>query len=211
MRTSTLLALCLGLMVSVPAYAKKLPEIHKTGINEFDPTFMKAKTIHTDLDTVRSSLKTANKNLATTLALPETTSLSDSLAELKKRGNNKIQTVLEDGKWPKLSATDAVPSDVSAGIEAVNGLVDALKTSEATLASMPEASKALVSTASKFPSQLNADMLTSNNLSLIELPSLGKKVKNNVKAVKGTPERVERVTDLTVNMTGQVIKAFPVK
>lgn len=209
MRKFTSLALVLGLMFSTAAFGKKLPEIHKTGISEFDPTFMKAKAIHTDLDTVRSSLKTANKNLATTLALPENTSLSDSLAELKKRSNNKISTVLEDGKWPKLSATDAVPSDVAAGIEAVNSLVDALKTSEATLADMPEASKALVSTASKFPSQLNAGMLTSNNLSLSELPSVGKKVKNNVAAVKGTPERVERVTDLTVNMTTQVVKAFP--
>lgn len=211
MRLSTLVSLCLGLALSPAALADKLPEIRKTGIQELDPTFMKAKAIHDDLDTVQSSLKTANKNLATTLALPANTSLSDSLKELKKRGNNKIETVLEDGKWPKLKATDAVPSDVSAGIEAVNGLIDALKTSESTLRDMPAASKAVVSSAEKLPSKVGLQTLTSNNIPITKLPSTAKKVKNDIKAVKATPQRVERVTKQTANMATQVLEVFPAK
>lgn len=211
MRLSSVLVLGLGLLLSPAALAKKIPEIKKTGISEFDPTFMKAKAIHDDLDTVHGSLKSANQNLAATLALPKETKLSDSLAELKKRAGNKVETVLEDGRWPKLQATDALPSDVAAGVEAVNSLVDSLKNSEQTLVGMPDAARAVLASAEKFPSQLGLDLLTKNDLSAGELPSVAKKLKNNLKAIKATPERVERVTKQSTNMAGQVLEVFPAK
>ena len=211
MRALSILAICFGLTFSSAAFADKIPDIKKTGIKELDPTFMKAKAIHDDLDNIHSSLKSANTNLATALSMPANTSLSDSLTELKKRGNNKINTVLEDGKWPKLKASDAVPSDVQAGIDAVNSLIDALKTSESTLAGMPAASKELVASAEKLPNKVGLKTLTSNNISITKLPKVGKKVKNNMKAVKSTPERVERVEKQTTSMATQVLEVFPAR
>lgn len=204
--------LVLALSFSPVASAKKaIPEIQKTGIVEFDPTFMKAKTIEDSLDTIHTTLKSANQDLATTLALPKNTSLADSLAELKKKANNKVKTTLEDGKWPKLSATDAVPSDVQAGIDAVNNLTAGLKTSWTTLVAMPDQTKALVKSAKAFPSQLNLDLITKNNLTMTDLPKVSKKLVNNLKAVKATPKRVKTVTSQTLNMGEQVLTAFPEK
>ena len=212
MRTLSVLALLLGLSLSPSALAgSKIPEIHKTGIKEVDPTFLKAKAIHDDLDTIHRSLKTANNNLATALNLPKETSLNQSLTELKKRGNNKINTVLEDGRWPRLKATDAVPSDVQDGIDAVNSLVDALKTSEATLKDMPAASKELAASAQKLPGRVSFSSLSQNNISITKLPKTAKKFKNNMKAVKATPERVERVERQTTSMATQVLEVFPAK
>lgn len=214
MRAAQIVALMFALVLSPEALAgkkksNKIPEIQKTGISEFDPTFMDVKSIHDDLDTIRSALKSGNQNLATALDMPRETSLDESLAELKKRANNKINYTLENGAWPKLKATDAVPSDVQAGIDAVNNLVDSIKTSSETLAAMPAKAKELGITAAAFPADLNMDLLTKNNLTVDKLPTIAKKLKNNAKAIKATPERIERVTDQTVNMVTKVTAAFP--
>lgn len=211
MRRSTLVLL-LALALSSTAEAKKkkdIPDIKKTGIEEVDPTFMKVKAIHDDLDSIHASLKSSNKNLASALNMPAQTSLDESLAELQKRAGKKVNKTLKNGTWPHLEATDAVPSDVQAGIDAVNSLVDNLESSYGTLKAMPEASKAVLSSAQNLPGKLSLSSLSDNGLGLADYPKVWKKFRNNMKAVKATPERIEKVTDQTVNMAGKVSKAFP--
>lgn len=213
MRLVSIAALLFALVLSPDALAgktaNKIPEIEATGIAEFDPTFMDIKAIHADLDTIQASLKSSNQNLATALNLPRNTNLHKSLATLKKQANNKLEYTLEDGNWPKLRATDAVSSDVQRGIDAVNGLVDNLKTSSVSLAQMPDQCKDLVDTAHEFPGQLNLDLLAKNNLTVDKLPTVAKKLKNNMKAVNATPDRVERVNTQVSNMLTEVSHTFP--
>lgn len=209
MRLVPVVALFLALSSNAQAKKNEIPDIKKTGIEEFDPTFMKVKAIHDDLDAIHASLKGSNQSLASALNLPKSTSLDDSLAELQKRAGKKINRTLEDGQWPKLEASDAVPSDVAAGIDAVNSMVDNLKSSYTTLKDMPEASKAVISSAQKLPSKLSLSTVTDSGLGLADYPKVWKKVRNNAKAVKATPERIERVTDQTMNMANKVTKTFP--
>lgn len=210
MRFAPFAALALALLLGPSADAEKIPEIQETGIAEFDPTFLSAKAIDESLVTLGRTLKSANQNLATALALPQTTSLDNSLAELKKRAGNKVTATLESGRWPKLTANSAVSSDVGAGIEATNALVSDLISATDTLNGLPKESADLLGKARAFPDQLKPELLTKNNLSVLQLPKINEKLVNNLKAIEATPERIKGVTDQTMNMTARIVEVFPV-
>lgn len=216
MRNQFLLGLALALSLSASAFAgdkkggdePKYPEIKLTKISEFDGTLEKAKAIHTDLETTENKLRDANKGLAASLALPETTSLEDALAELRKKANNKIEVGMEKGRVPKLKPTDAVPAEVQKGIDTVNGMMDDLGASLERIEAMPAQVQGLVAEAKSFPGQLNADLIKKNNLTAADLPKITKTLGTDLKAIEATPERVKNVTEQTLNLFGKVQKAF---
>ncbi len=188
--------------------APKYPEIKLVNISQFDGVLGDAKSIHDSLATIETTLQTANKSLATTLKLPETTSVEDSLAELKKRANNKISVGLEKGRVPKLKPTDAVPSDVQEGIDAVNKMMDDMAASLEAVEAMPPKVAELIGAAKSFPGQINADLLKQNNLAPTDLPKVTKTLGSDVKAIEATPERIKGVTDQTMGMFSKVQSAF---
>lgn len=186
----------------------KYPEIKLTKIAEFDPTLSDAKSIHDSLSVMETKLRDANKGLATTLKMPETTSIDEMLGELKKRANNKITVGLEKGRVPKLKASDAVPSDVQAGIDAVNAMMDDLGAGLEQVEAMPAKVQGLISSAKSFPGQLNPDLVKKNGLTAAELPKIAKTLGTDVKAIEATPERIKGVTDQTLNMFSKVQSTF---
>ena len=188
--------------------APKYPEIKLVNISQFDGVLGDAKSIHDSLATMEATLQTANKSLATTLKLPETTSVEDSLAELKKRANNKISVGLEKGRVPKLKPTDAVPSDVQEGIDAVNKMMDDMAASLEAAEAMPPKVAELIGAAKSFPGQINADLLKQNNLAPTDLPKVTKTLGGDLKAIEATPERIKGVTDQTMGMFTKVQSAF---
>lgn len=184
--------------------APKYPVIEMTGVSQFDPSFAKGKTMHDTLQSAEDKLAVANKSLAKALAVPETTSIDDMLAELKKRAGNKIEVGLEKGRIPKIKPTDAVPSDVQAAIDALNGSMDALGGALEQVELLPAQAMALVTEVKEFPSQISPDLLKQNNLSATDLPKVTKKTGANLKAIEATPERIKGVTDQTMNMFTKV-------
>lgn len=188
--------------------APKYPQIQLTKIQEFDPSLTKAKGIHERLEATENKLQNANKSLAATLKLPETTSIEDSLAELRKRADNKIELALEKGRIPRLKPTDAVPSDVQQGIDTVNGMMDDLGASLEQIEAMPTEVDALIKEVQTFPSQLKPELLKKNNIAVTELGKLTKTLNADLKAIEATPERIKAVTDQTMNLFGKVQKAF---
>lgn len=186
----------------------KYPEIKLVSISQFDGVLGDAKGIHDSLAAMETKLQNANKSLAATLKLPETTSVEDSLAELKKRANNKINVGLEKGRVPKLTASDAVPSDVSEGIDAVNKMMDDMAASLEQAEAMPPKVAELITAAKAFPGQINADLLKQNNLAPTDLPKVTKTLGADVKAIEATPERIKGVTDQTMGMFSKVQSAF---
>lgn len=217
MRNRLLISLIFALSLGTGAFAAdksgdanapKYPEIKLTKIQEFDPTLSKAKDIHTTLEGIENKLHDANKGLAATLSLPETTSIDDALAELQKRANNKIKVAMK-GKVPKLEASDAVPEEVQKGIDTVNGLTDDLGASLEQIQGMPAEVTQLINDVKGFPTQLNLDLIKKNNLQPTELPKITKTLGVDLKAVEATPERIQGVTDQTLGLFTKVQKAFP--
>lgn len=187
--------------------APKYPEIKLVKIQEFDPTLSDAKAIHDSLASIEKTLTDANKGLAATLNLPETTSVDDCLGELKKRANGKLRVAMK-GRVPKLEATDAIPSDVQAGIDTVNKMMDDLGSGLEQVEAMPPKVAGLVSSAKAFPGQLNVDLLKKNNVAPTELPKIGKTLGADIKAIEATPERIKGVTDQTMNLFNKVQSTF---
>lgn len=216
MRIRLLLGVLFALSLSTGALAAKkeggdepkYPEIKLLNIAEFDPTLTRAKEIHDTLAGVENKLREANKGLSTALKMPETTSLDEMLAELKKRANNKIEVGLEKGRVPKLKATDAVPSDVQAAIDTVNGMMDDLGASLEKVEGLPQQVQGLIGEVKAFPGQLSVDLLKKNNLGATDLPKVTKTLGTDVKAIEATPERIKGVTDQTMGMFQKVQNAF---
>lgn len=183
------------------------PEIKLVKIQQFDPTLSDAKSIHDSLFVMETKLKDANKGLAKTLNLPETTSVDECLTELKKRANGKVRVAMK-GRVPKLEPSDAIPSDVQAGIDAVNGMMDDLEAGLTQVEAMPPKVNELIGSAKSFPGQLNADLIKQNNLAPTELPKIAKTLGADVKAIEATPERIKGVTDQTMNLFSKVQSTF---
>ncbi|GEM_PF-3301637 len=173
--------------------ATETVDIEDCGVAEFDTVFNEARGIHDTLTDAQTKLAEANTGIATALGLDPGATLADALTNLKELGGDAISMTL-DGTTPKLSATDAAPAEVTAAIEAVNTAVGNVLEVAASLATLPDQSKQVVESAKALPGQLNADILESNGLAAKDLLGVGKTVKNNVKAIGTTPDRVTSVT-----------------
>ncbi len=213
MRARAALFLALGLFVSSSAFAgdksekPKYPTIEMTGVKEFDGVFSQAKDIHDQLQTAENKITQANKNLATALNVPETTSVDEMLGELKKRANNKISVALEGGK-PRLKPSDAVPEDVQKGIDAVNAMVDDLSATMDAIKGLPPQVTELVEKTKAFPGQLKPELLTNNGLTAKDLPKVTKIMNGDIKATAATPDRIKGVTDQTMNLFNKIQGTF---
>ena len=184
------------------AQEKPLPKIEATGIAEFDVVFMQAKTIHDALDAEDKQLVEARKQVAIALGVAEDQPLKTAFDELKKSANGKLKVALK-GKMPRLEATDAIPENVQAGIDAVNKLLDAGEHAIDTGAKLVPEAKALADACIAFPGQL-----TTMGLDPMKLMESTKKVGNNVKAIGATPERVDRRVKTSEGVFTDVKGAF---
>ncbi|MDP2312594.1 MAG: hypothetical protein Q8P41_06780 [Pseudomonadota bacterium] len=179
-----------------------LPKIEATGIAEFDSVFMKAKTIHDTLDVEDTNLKEARKQVALALGVAEDAPLKTAFDDLKTKANGKLKVALK-GKMPRLEATDAVPENVQAGIDAVNKLLDVSEHMiDAGVELVPQA-KELATACAGFPAKL-----TTMGLDPMKLMESSKKVGNNVKATGATPDRVDRLVKTSEGVFTDVKGSF---
>lgn len=179
--------------------AVELPVIEDTGIAAFDDVFGQVREIHETLGRAQTQLSEANDGIATALGLPAGTPLADALAELKEKAAGNLEIAME-GTVPSVKASDAVPEDVTAAIDAVNSSVTNVSATIKDLSALPEQVKALVDKSKALPAQLKDPAIISE-IPKSELLSVGKTVKNNVKATVQTPDLV---TGVTSELTGFV-------
>ncbi len=146
MRLKSLLSfLLLGLvaisLAHAPAYAKKSDdssgsssdlEIVDTGVTKVDNFYDGVESIITELQAAQADVDGANAELASALGLAEGTPVADALAELAAKADGKVELVME-GTKPTLQASEAVPADVQAGIDATNNMATKLTAAAATL------------------------------------------------------------------------------
>src|SRR5688572_2378284 len=141
---------------------KNQTRVERTGIAAFDDVFERVGEIDRRLDRADGQLRDGKTNLNTALGLKQGTPISDGLAELQRRAGNKLDLSIGNHAIPKLSASDAVPSDVQSAIDAVNGMTTNFSGSIEDLAALaPEIDK-LVKQSAKIPSRLKDEFLKGN-------------------------------------------------
>lgn len=169
------------------AAADELPKIEATGIAQFDDVFMKAKTIHETLDAQDTNLKTARASINTALGVATDAPLATALADLKTKAAGKVKVAM-NGTTPKLEPADGLPDNAKAGLDATNVLVDAAAAAVKAGKDLVPQVQQLVAATQAFPGQVPS--LITNPL---EAAKALKVVTADVKAVAGTPARIDRL------------------
>ncbi|MEQ1504650.1 MAG: hypothetical protein ABMB14_20590 [Myxococcota bacterium] len=198
-----LLALWL-VVVSVPAFGKEKSKdkyegegILPTGIESFDSVFGRVGEIDKSLTKSDNQLKSAKTNLNTALGLKKGTPVTDGLAELQKRGEGKLSVAVDKQAVPKLTVTDAVPSNVQSAVDAVNVMTVNFSSSLTELTALKPEIDGLVKQTSKMPMRLK-DEFSEGGASiidtLIDLPKTSKALSHNVSLTAGMPERAANLT-----------------
>jgi hypothetical protein len=181
---------------------KELPKIEMTGISQFDSVFSRAKTIQDTLDTSHGDLQKSRENVKGTLGIATDAPLATAFADLKTKAQGKVKVAMK-GNRPALEATDAVPDNVKAGIDATNQLLDqAEKTAMTAKGLVPEATELIAATAD-FPSQIPG--LAKDPMAAAKAT---KTVAANLKTIKGTPERISRMVTDVESIYSDVKAAF---
>jgi uncharacterized protein YoxC len=180
--------------------AKDWAEIEKVGIPSIDAVFTKVAEMQRSISTVELSLTSANTNLTTALGLPQGTPFADALADLQQKADGKLKVVTEGGT-PKLTTSDAVPSNVQAGVDAVNGFTGGIGTSVTALQQIPSQAQAVIPEVQALPAKFPAEA-KDLGAKVTEIPKMLSAIKNNVDATVQTPARAEAaLTALTGTLT----------
>lgn len=170
--------------------AQELPQIAETGITAFDSVFMKAKAIHDTLDTVQGRIIGVQDKVAVAIGLAEGTPIRMTMWELKQRAGGPIEVQMQDGK-PQLTLGGTGSAEAKAMLDAVNQGVTELAAIPNDLMKLPPQIQELVAACQGFPAQLNPTLLSEAGMSPLQLPKIAKQLATNVKAVVGTPKRLE--------------------
>lgn len=182
--------------------------IWEVGIDSVDAVFADVGRIDSRLNSARKLLKGARGDLNTALGLKSKTTLPKALAELNKRANGKIK-VVKKGKTPTLAASDAVPTDVKRGIDAVNGFTGDITQSLADLADASKTAVALTRKAKDLPSAVRKDLAKGSVIDkAIAGPKMLKAVNHNMSITKALPKKTDRVVGRLNNIQSSVVTEF---
>ena len=205
-------ALGLGL-VSQPAFAKKKRSstIQMTGIKSFDKIFKKARTTDKRLKSAEKSLKKSKKALRQTLKLGKKATYTDGLKELKTRANGKLRVVMVGGV-PSLKASEAVPTEIQASIDAINTLTKSMPSTIRDLKKVARSSTQMYNQSRKFPTNIQREMRSKGLDGLwaivVKSPKITKKTYRNLKVIGGMPKRATKVNTELVHISSALVKTF---
>ena len=185
------------------ADASEIPAIEMTGIQQFDGVFGRAKTIQEKLNNEHAHMVDAHTNLNKALGLAEDSPIATAMSDLKGKAGGKIKMTM-NGKTPVMAASEAVPANVQAGIDATNGLVDAGTSSVTTALGLKGDVQALVQECTAFPGQLPG--LVKNPM---EAAKSLKVVNANLKAIKAFPAYIETFSTDMTTLFNDIKSVFP--
>ncbi len=185
--------------------------IELTGIESFDSVFARVGEIDARLASAEAELRTGKRNLNGALELKKGTPLADGLAELQARAGNKLELTVTNRAVPKLSATDAVPTNVQQAVDAVNRLTENMTTSLTDLRSLQPEIEGLVSEVGDMPARLTQEF-SGGSASLFEqlfaLPKTSKALKHDIDVTLGLADRTTALTSRMTDLLGVVNTEF---
>ena len=170
---------------------KKL-NIKATGIKTLDDFFGQAAKIDKKLDKAQRERRTGRTAIAAAVGLEKKATLPAAITELKAKAKGKVKLSMIQGV-PQLKPKDAMPSDVNAGIEAVNTALASYAQAVKSLAGTPKAAAALVSKAQQMPAKLKEEFSNFNPLQLPAQIRGLKALRNNLRVTSSLPKRTVTV------------------
>ena len=178
--------------------------IKTTGIADIDALFEKANAPIASIKTARTAIDSLGTNLTTALGLPAGTPFKDALADLKTKAEGKITVAMNEQGMPELKPSDAVPANVQAGIDAVNGGITDVQTAAAALVEIPNQMKELIAQAQSF----NPKSLMSAGVKPTEAPKIMKTIMGNINVLTKAPEEVKLLGDAVTGLKADIQAAF---
>lgn len=176
---------------SKPKKEKEQLDIIPTGIAEFDTFFGQVQPLLNSLRSASSRIDDANTNLNQVMGLAADADPSEALSELVASAKGSVKVTM-NGTKPTVTVEPTASGQVQQGVQAVNGLVQAVAGAVTDLAQIPQQAQALVAQAKALPSQVPA-AVKSAGLSMTEMGGVTKAVKQNVKVTAGLPAEVTDV------------------
>ena len=185
---------------------KEQLDILPTGIAEFDTFFSQVTPLVNTLRSAAGRIDEANTNLNQVMGLAADADPAGALEELVASAKGSIKLSM-NGTKPSLSVDPSAPGQVQEGVQAVNGLVTAMAGAVADLAQVPTQAQALVAQAKALPSQVPT-AVKSAGLSMGEMGSVAKAVKQNVKVTIGIPTEAAAVLKSSKDTLQMVSSSF---
>jgi hypothetical protein len=162
-------------------------EIKQTGAPDIDAVFTKADVPLSTVKSVRSHMTDMRIHMTTALGLAEGAPIKDALADLDQKAGDKIMLAIDTGGVPRLKASDAIPANVQAAVDAFNNGMDSIGKSAENLAEAPAQLKEVMVAASA----INADSLTKSGIPATGIPKALKVVDHNQKVLRSATTEVD--------------------
>ncbi len=217
---SVLIRFCFLMMVvtaavyssPVEAKKKKRPQtVELTGIKSFDKVFRKAREAERKLKSAERNVRKSKQAFRKALKLGKKTTYVQGLKELKARAKGKLAVVMQGGV-PTLKAKEAVPSDVMAGINAVNTLSKSIPAALRDMKNVSRASSAMYKRAKSFPNNIQSELASSGVDGLVAIvfkaPKIAKTTVNNLKIIGAMPKRASVVSKDLGQISNSIRKTF---
>ncbi len=182
-------------------------DIRETGIKTLDSFFSEAATIDKKLDKAQKERRKGRTAIASAMGLQQKASLPSAVTELKARAKGKVKLSMAGGV-PQLKPKDALPSDLAAGIEAVNTALQSYAKAVKSLSGTPKAAAALVTKAQKMPEKLKQEFSNFNPLQLPAQIRGLKALRNNLRVTASLPKRTTTVVKGINNDIKTIVESF---
>ena len=166
--------------------------VQLTGVKSLDKVFKPLKKLDKSVTKAQKARRTGAASISTALGLQKGTSLDAAMTHLRNEAAGQVSVTLSGGT-PQLKASDALPPDIKAGIEATNTVIQSYIEATTSLAKVPKQANKLVKQAKALPKQLKSDLLANPAQAITIAKNLGV-VKDNIKIATQIPKRSIRVT-----------------
>ena len=171
---------------------KKVGNIQMTGLKSIDGFFGDARSIDRRLDAAQKARRDGRTSIATAMGLPKSASLGDAIAELDRKTKGKLSIVM-NGAVPEITPAGMMPSDVRAGLDAVNGAMNGYVDAITNLKGVPEEAASLIKKAQDMPEKVKAEFIPFSIVKLPDQLKAVKKVRNNIEVTLSLPRRSTKV------------------
>jgi hypothetical protein len=166
--------------------------VQLTGVKSLDKVFKPLKKLDKSVTKAQKARRTGSSSINTALGLKKGTSLNAAMTHLRNEASGKVKVTLSGGA-PQLKASDALPPDIKAGIEATNTVIQSYIEATTSLAKVPKQANKLVKQAKALPKQLKSEILSNPTQAISIAKNLGV-VKDNIQIAAQIPKRSVRVT-----------------
>jgi hypothetical protein len=117
--------------------------VQLTGVKSLDKVFKPLKKLDKSITKAQKARRKGAASINTALGLQKGTSLQAAMKHLQREAKGKVRVTMSGG-MPQLKASDALPTNIKAGVEACNTVLKSYATATKSLAKAPKQAQKLV-------------------------------------------------------------------